>query len=190
MEVYQAIQNRRTVRRFRQTPLSVSQLRKYVNAARLAPSGANLQPLKYVIISSEEMVKQLFEHVHWAAYLAPEGTPEAGERPTAYIAQIADLTIKKNGYELDAGAAMENMLLAAEEDGVGSCWMGAIDYDKISKLLGLKETEKLIAVAAMGVKAEQPAEETWQGDVKYYKDENNMLHVPKRPLDEVILGEM
>lgn len=62
------------------------------------------------------------------------------------------------------------MLLAAEEDGVGTCWMGAIDYAEISKMLGLKETEKLIGVVAMGAKAEQPVEEAWQGDVKYYKD--------------------
>ncbi len=190
MGVYEVIQNRRTVRRFAQTPLSAVQLRDYVDAARLAPSGANLQPLKYVIVQSKEMVNRMFEHVRWAAYIAPEGTPEAGERPTAYIAQIADLEIKKSGYELDAGAAMENILLAAEEDGVGACWMGAIDYAEISKMLGLKETEKLIGVAALGVKAEQPVEEAWQGDVKYYKDETGTLHVPKRPLDEVILGEM
>lgn len=190
MGVYEVIQNRRTIRRFEQTPLTAAQLRKYVDAARLAPSGANLQPLKYVIVRSEGMVEKVFQRVHWAAYIAPEGTPEAGERPMAYIAQIADLDIKKSGYELDAGAAVENILLAAEEDGVGACWMGAIDYAEISKMLGLKETEKLIGVVAMGVKAEQPVEEAWQGDVKYYKDETGTLHVPKRPLDEVILGEM
>ena len=78
MDVYQAIQNRRTVRRYEQTPLSIEQLRGYVDAARLAPSGANLQPLKYVIVHSAEMVRQIFEHVRWAAYIAPEGTPQPG----------------------------------------------------------------------------------------------------------------
>ncbi len=190
MGVYEVIQNRRTIRRFEQTSLSIVQLRKYVDAARLAPSGANLQPLKYVIVHSTEMVNRMFERVRWAAYIAPDGTPELGERPTAYIAQIVNLEIKKSGYELDAGAAMENILLAAEEDGVGACWMGAIDYAGISEMLRLKEEEKLVSVVALGMKAEQPVEEAWQGDVKYYKDENGTLHVPKRPLDEVILGEM
>ena len=189
MDVYQAIQNRRTVRRYEQTPLSIEQLRGYVDAARLAPSGANLQPLKYVIVHSAEMVRQIFEHVRWAAYIAPEGTPQPGERPTAYIAQIVDLDIKKSGYELDAGAAMENILLSAEADGVGGCWMCAIDFQKISELLCLKPTEKLIGVVAMGMKAEEPVEEAWQGSGKYYKDETGTLHVPKRPLSEVILSE-
>lgn len=190
MEVYEAIQNRRTVRRFAQTPLSAKQLRRYANAARLAPSAANLQPLKYVIVSSREMCEKVFAHVRWAGYIAPEGTPKEGERPTAYIAQIADTAIKENGYEFDAGAAMENLLLAAEADGVGGCWMGAIDYREISELLVLKPTEKLIGVAALGVKAEHPVTEPWRGDVKYFKDASGTLRVPKRPTDEVILREV
>ncbi len=190
MDTYQTIQQRRTIRRFGQQPLTAEQLRRYVDAARLAPSGANLQPLKYVIIQTKEIVDQLFGLVHWAAYLAPEGTPGLGERPTAYIAQIVDLKIKQAGYELDAGAAMENLLLAAEDDGVGCCWMGSVDYVRVSELLGLKETEKLIGIVSMGRKAERPVEDLWQGSVKYYKDENGVLHVPKRPLEEIILREM
>ena len=91
--------------------ISKELLLKYIDAARIAPSGGNLQPLKYAIISKKEAVSEFFSYVKWAGYLAPYYNPKENERPTAYIVVLADTAIRKNGYELDVGAAVENIIL-------------------------------------------------------------------------------
>jgi len=85
MKVYDVIISRRTIRRFQQKPVNKETLRKCVNAARLAPSAANLQPLEYCIVTEKTLCAQVFEALHWAAYLQPKWTPHEKERPTAYI---------------------------------------------------------------------------------------------------------
>lgn len=188
MNTYETILQRRTIRKFSQTQIPDENLKKYVNAARLAPSGANLQPVKYVIVQSADMVQKVFSHVRWAAYIAPEGNPKKGEEPTAFVAILADTAIRSAGYEADMGAAVASFILAAEEDGVGACWMGSIDYEKISELLELAPEQKLLCVVALGYKAEQPVAVEMDNDIKYYKDEHGVLHVPKRKLDEVLVS--
>jgi len=163
-------------------------LEKYVNAGRLAPSAANRQPLKYKIVNSEDTVQKLLKSVKWAAYISPMGNPRKGEEPVAFIAVCADLSIRKDGYETDLGAAVQNIIISAEADGIGSCWMGAIDYGEITKLLNLSENLKLLCVIALGYKAENPREcSVENNDIKYYKDQNGILYVPKRSLEEVII---
>ena len=190
MEFQTLIRARRTIRKFEQNPVSKEQLHRYIDAARLAPSAANLQPLKYVSVSSPEVCEKLFFLTRWAGYLE-DYTPKDGERPTAYIAVCADLNIRKNGYELDAGAAAENIILSALSDGVGACWMGAIDYQKISELLGLDENLKLLYVIALGYPKESPSEvEMEDENVKYFIGEDGTLKVPKRSLDEVIIKSL
>lgn len=185
--MYELISGRRTVRKFTREPIPDELLRKYVDAARLAPSGANLQPLKYVIVKSEAVVAEVTKNVRWAAYIAPEGNPKKDEEPTAYIAVAADTDIKKSGWEADVGAAVMSLLLAAEEDGVGCCWMQAINYEEISRILQLPKNLRLCCVVALGKKAEQPVSVTAKnGEIKYYKDENGVLKVPKRPLEEIL----
>ncbi|HBE76907.1 MAG TPA: nitroreductase, partial [Firmicutes bacterium] len=85
MNVYEAAIRRRTIRKYTQQPIERALLEKYIDAARLAPSGANMQPLKYVIVDEPVKVKQVFENVKWAAYIAPEGDPKEGEKPVAFI---------------------------------------------------------------------------------------------------------
>ncbi len=188
MDVNELLQNRRTIRKFRQEKLTDKQLRVYINAARVAPSGANLQPLKFIVVSSDEMTAKLFPLVKWAGYLAPAYNPAEKERPVAYVAVCADLSIRAAGYEADAGAAIENLILSALSDGVGACWMGAIDVKKISELLELEDNLKLLYMVALGYPDESPQESKMENnDVKYYLGEDRSLHVPKRTLDEVII---
>lgn len=187
MSLYDLIANRRTIRKFEQKPLSAEMLTKYVNSARVAPSAANRQPLKYVAVNSKENVEKVFGCVKWAGYLAPDYNPKEDERPTAFIAVCVDSNISKAGYEMDIGAAVENIILTALEDGVGACWMGAIDRPEIVKILNLPENLTLSCVVAMGFSAETPAEvETEDGDIRYYL-ENGTLCVPKRQLSEVLI---
>ncbi len=188
MNTLEAIEKRRTVRKFTQEKLSDDMLLQCVQAARLAPTGANLQPMKFKIINDKKTVAEIFKYVKWAGYIAPEGNPKPWEEPTVFIAVMADLDIKKAGFEVDAGSCVATMLLAAEELGIGTCWMQAIHYEKISEILALPEKLKLFCVVAMGIKAEQPVyiEKTGE-DIRYFKDENGVLNVPKRTMEEVLI---
>jgi nitroreductase len=136
---------------------------------------------------NKEIVAEIFKHVKWAAYISPQGTPALNERPAAFIAVLVDTTIKTAGYELDIGAACQNIFLTAAEEGIGTCWMGAIDRNSIKEVLNIPETYVLNTVIALGYAAESPVFEDENGSIKYYKDENGILHVPKRKLEDVIL---
>ena len=187
MNISEAIKERRTIRKFSQKPLLKEQLTKYVDAARLAPSAANLQPLCYAIVHSEEAVQKMFELCKWAGYLAPDYNPKEGERPTAYIAVCSDTTNSSNWVGVDSGAAIENMILEAMEDGVGACWIASVNRPEATKLLALPEHIKLECVVALGYPAETPKEVGITENIKYYVDETGTLCVPKRSVDEVLI---
>ena len=188
MSTYELIRSRRTIRKFQQKVIEREQLEKMVDAARLAPSGANMQPLKYIIVDEADKVEQIFKLVKWAAYIAPAGNPREEERPVAYIIILVDKEIRESGYELDAGAAAQNIFLTALEEGIGSCWMGAIDRDGIRKLLNIPDRYLINTLAALGYPAESPVPEDENGSIRYYKDEKGVLHVPKRKLEDVMLN--
>lgn len=188
MNIYELIKSRRTIRKFKQIPIDDSMLKRFIDAARVAPSGANLQPLKYVVVNSQEMTEKIFPLVKWAAYLAPDYTPQETERPTAYIAVFGDTSIKKSSFETDMGAAVENIILTALSEGVGACWMGAIDYKKITALLNPGKNLELLCVIALGYPDETPKEaELKDNNIKYFLDDSNVLNVPKRSIEEILL---
>ena len=180
------IKSRRTIRKFHQKPLTCEQLKEYIDAARVAPSGANLQPLKYIAVQSKAMADKMFPLVKWAGYLAPDYNPADDERPTAYIVVCADTEIRKTGYELDVGASVENIILSALSDGVGACWMAAIDRDEIRKILDIPESCEIPCLVALGYPKESPKEVDITTDIKYYLD-GETLCVPKRDMDEVLI---
>ena len=186
MNVYDAIKSRRTIRKFTQEPLNYDDLVKLVDCARVAPYGANLQPLKYMIITDTAILKELYPLTKWAGYLDWE--PSEDERPTAYIAVINDTDIKPTANtECDSGAAVMSMILAAEEMGIGSCWLGALQRDKIKELLKLDEKYDVTYLLALGYSAQGGKEVEMADDVKYYFTENGNVRVPKRGMDEVLL---
>lgn len=187
MSTYELIMKRRTVRKFKQEPIERIKLEKLINAARFAPSAANIQPLKYKIIDNPNEVDQVFGNVKWAAYIAPQGNPCQEEKPVAFIAVLVDTEIKSSGYELDIGAAAQNIFLAALEEGIGTCWMGAINRDEIKKILQIPDRYILNTVIALGYSGENPVAEDENGSIKYYKDAEGVLHVPKRKLEDIII---
>lgn len=186
MTVYEAVINRRTIRRFKQKPIPLEILRKLVNAGRLAPSSANLQPIEYIIIEDIDLVESVFKTLKWAGYISPAGNPPPGERPVAYIIVLANRKKNSGNCERDAGAAIENMLLVAFEEGIGSCWIGSIDINKLTDILELPEHIKIDSVIALGYSNEFPQIEEMKDSVKYWKDDKDILHVPKRKIDDVL----
>lgn len=187
MNVYETILKRRSIRKYKQLEVNADILNKLINAARVAPQGANLQPLKYIVVNNKELLSSIFDTIGWAAYIKPEGNPKEDERPTAYIVVLADTEIKKVGYDIDAGAAVENILLTAEEESLGTCWLGAINRDKIKAILNIPERYVVHTMVALGYPTEEPVmEESKDDSIKYYKDANGVLHVPKRKFEEVV----
>lgn len=186
MNFVELIKSRRTIRKFLQKPISKEQLLSYIDAARVAPSAANMQPLKYVAVNSPEMNNRIFPLVKWAGYLAPHYNPKDDERPTAYIIVCVDKNIKSNGADMDIGASVENIILSALSDGVGACWMGAIDRAGIVEEINLPENLEISCLVALGYPKENPKEVELDESVKYYL-EDDTLCVPKRSMDEVLL---
>ena len=185
MDVYDAIISRRTIRRFQKKPIKLDLLRRFVNAARLAPSAANLQPLEYFIVTEKEICSKIFETIGWAAYITPKWTPGVEERPTAYIVILVK-DINNKFYTRDVSLASENIVLAAEGESVGSCILFNIDRDKIQEILKIPKTLYVDSIIALGYKAENPVVEDLKDSVKYWRDENEVLHVPKRRLEDII----
>jgi nitroreductase len=186
LSVYELIVRRRTIRRFKQEELSEKLLKKLVNAGRLAPSGANLQPLEFIIVNKTELADQVFPALKWAGYIAPAGNPPEGKQPMAYIIILVNSEIRSQGGEVDAAAAIENMILTALEDGIGSCWLGAINRDQLRKIFNIPQKYRVDSVLALGYPDESPVVEEAADSIKYWKDENAILHVPKRKLSDIV----
>ncbi|MCK4430654.1 MAG: nitroreductase family protein [Candidatus Aminicenantes bacterium] len=186
MSLYDLIISRRSIRQFKQEPVSRDILQKFINASRLAPSAANRQPLEFVVVDEERIRKEVFTCLKWAAYIAPEGNPKPGHEPVAYIVVLVNSEIREKGFEWDVGAAIENMILAAWEKGIGSCWLLSVDREKLREILNIPENYKIDSVLALGCPDENPVIEDMKDSIKYWKDQAGQLHVPKRKLEDVI----
>ncbi|NLB80924.1 MAG: nitroreductase, partial [Clostridiaceae bacterium] len=158
-----------------------------VDCARFAPTGSNLQPVKYIIVQNEQLLGKVFDCTSWAGYLHGKGTPGENERPKAYIVVLADTTIRESNFEYDVGAAVMTIIYAALSKGIGSCWIGSAKQDRLRDILKISENLSIESVVALGFPAEQPVAEEFIGDIKYYKDEKAVIHVPKRKLSDVII---
>ena len=189
MNVTDAIKNRRSIRKFSQKAIDREILFDLIDCARLAPYPMNLQPLKFAIITEPKKCDAIFACTKWAGYLK-DGTPKSDERPTAYIVILGDRRIKSgNDFKTETGIAGSTITKAAMEYGIGSCWLGALNRDEISKILDLPDGFEIQDVIALGHPAQKSAPTDMIGaDVKYYI-ENGEMRVPKRSLDEVIFME-
>ena len=183
--IYEAILSRRTIRRFKQKPVDVKLLKKFVNAARVAPSAANLQPLEYFIISEKKLCARVFETLGWAGYIKPKWTPDESERPTAYIVILVREDLNKY-YKWDVGLSSENIMLVAEEENIGSCILLNINRKKLREILGTPDSLYIDSVVALGYKSETAIMEDMVDSVEYYRDENKVLHVPKRKITDIL----
>jgi len=182
--VYDAILSRRSIRRFKQKPIKTELLKKLVNAARLAPSAANLQPLEFFVVNNEKSCSRIFETIAWAGYLK-DWTPSKKEKPTAYIVILVK-NINNSWYIRDVSLASENIVLTAESEGIGSCILLNINKDKLREILKIPKDIEIDSIIALGYKAEHPLTEEMKDSVKYWKDEKQVLHVPKRKLEDIL----
>jgi nitroreductase len=185
------IRKNRSYRRFHQdVPVPLETLRALVHLARLSASAANLQPLKYVLSADPETNARIFPNTRWAGYIKDWPGPEEGEQPAAYIVILGDTEIRKQ-FGCDHGIAAQSILLGAVERSLGGCILGAIDRDGLRQVLDIPEQYEILHVLALGKPKETVVIEdvSSDGDIKYYRDDDGVHHVPKRSLEELILQE-
>ena len=186
MNVYQAITTRRTIRRFKPKPIDQAVLEKIVDAGRLAPSGTNNQPVEFVLVTDPALRQGIFKQTGWGGRVTPRRTPQPGQEPTAWVVVLLNSRRGSASATADAAAAVENMLLTAVAEGIGSCWIGTVQKKEVARLLNIPEHCAITWVVAFGYPDESPQAEETDDDVAYYLDDNDVLHVPKRKLSDVM----
>ncbi len=187
MDFMEIVRSRRTIRFFKQDPICEDVLSELVEAARRAPSASNGQPLEYVIVNDNGQVERVFEQLAWGAYVHPRRNPPAGRRPVAYIVVLINSEWELGRFgAVDAAAAIENILLAAWSKGIGSCWLASVKRESAAEILDIPEQCRIDSVVALGYPDETPLlEECTSESIEYYLDDDDRLHVPKRPLKKI-----
>ena len=185
MQTFEAMALRRSIRKFRPEPISGDVLTKIVEISRLYPTGGNLQPVRFAIVTKQELTDTLFADLRWAMYL-PDFTIETHERPTAYIILLRDATVSKK-CDYDIGAASTSVMVAAADQGLGSCPIGNFTAAKVSALLNLPETLHPELVIALGYPAHESRVVPMGDSFRYTRDENGDFSVPKHSTDKVLV---
>lgn len=183
----------RSYRRFHQNEkISKEILTELVDLARLSPSGKNIQAHKFIISNKADLNAKIFSTLAWAGYLPHWVGPDEGERPSAYIIIIGDKTIEsdfnKDYLHNNAGIICQSILLGAAEKEIGGCIFGSIQRKKLIELLQLPKDYEIMLVIALGKPKETVViDEMKNNDIKYWRDEEKLHHVPKRNLNDLIL---
>lgn len=188
--IRELVQKNRSYRRFYQDfAVETGTLRELVDLARLSASAANIQPLKYILSCDPQKNALIFSHLKWAGYLKDWPGPSEGEKPSAYIIILGDTEISRSP-NCDHGIAAQNILLGATEKGLGGCMIGSIQREKLHEVLNIPSRYEIILVLAIGKPKETVVIETVgpDGDIKYWRDDEGKHHVPKRALDDIIIG--
>ncbi|MGD8794727.1 MAG: nitroreductase family protein, partial [Anaerolineae bacterium] len=180
--IEELILRNRSYRRFYQDEaITVETLKALVNLARLSASGANRQPLKYFLSADTERNAAIFECLGWAGYLKDWPGPKDGERPAAYIVVLGDSQVSQS-FGVDHGIAAQSILLGATEQGLGGCTIASIQRDRLRQTLGLDPRYEILLVLALGKPKETVVVDPLgaDGDIRYWRDERGVHHVPKR----------
>jgi nitroreductase len=156
MSVLDVMRARRSVRSYKSEPIPEEKIRKVMEAARLAPSGKNLQPWKFILVKDEETRRKLAEASRQQLFMA--GAPlivvACGYPGRSYQRQGNYM----QSWPIDVGIALEHLMLQAQEEGLGTCWIGAFDETRVKSILGVPEGVKVLALTPLGFPDEAPAD--------------------------------
>ena len=174
---------------YQETTIEYQTLRELVDLARLSSSAANLQPLKYILSCEPQKNALIFPHLGWAGYLKDWSGPVEGERPSAYIIILGDAEVTIS-FGCDHGIAAQSILLGAAEKDLGGCIIGTVQRQQLQKALNIPSRYEILLVLALGKSREKIVLEAVgpNGNIEYWRDSEGVHHVPKRPLDEIIIG--
>jgi nitroreductase len=187
---FELVLKNRSYRKFDEKfSLSEKILRELVFTARHTASAANLQPLRYRLVFDESEKEKVFKNLAWAAYLKDFDGPEKGQRPGGYIVVLKDCSFGGHHFMFDAGISSQTILLDAVSRGLGGCMIASFDKKKILSELKIKENFEPVLVLALGKPDEKCIIEDAENkdEIKYYRDEKGIHHVPKRELDDILI---
>ena len=153
MNVHEAIAARRSIRAYEDKPIGNDKLRRVLEAGRLAPSARNVQEWKFVVVRGRALLKGLIPVCKGQRFVG-----EAGAVIAACAVQHEHvMPCGQYAYPIDVAIAIDHMTLAAMEEGLGSCWIGAFDEDQARELLGAPDEVRVVILLALGRPAEAPA---------------------------------
>ncbi len=178
----------RSYRRFDESQrIDIKTLEVLIDLARLSPTGANRQPLKFVLFNSSEDCDRVFQSLLWAGYLEDWAGPEKGERPSGYVIILGDKSITEV-FGIDHGIAAQSIMLGACELGLGGCIIASIKREELISDLNIPDKYEVLLVLALGKPVEKVViDEIKNNNVKYFRDNSKVHHVPKRSLNELII---
>jgi len=145
MEVFEAIKARRSIRGYRDEEIPQPKIDRLLEAARLAPSGSNLQNWKFIVVKDKNIKKRLVQACNNQSFV--------GEA-SLVIAGVVDPS--KKWHQVDLAIAFEHIVLEAQELGLGTCWIGAFQEEKVKDILKVPEDKKVVALLTIGVPSETP----------------------------------
>lgn len=188
MNLKELVLKSRSYRRFDESyKIEAKTLEGLIELARLSPTGANKQPLKFIYFNTQEECTRIFPYIAWAGYLLDWAGPEKGERPSAYILIVGDKSIS-DLFGVDHGIAAQTIMLGAAESGLGGCITGSIKRTELSSELSLPDNLDILLILALGKPVEKVIiEDIKDSNVKYWRDADKIHHVPKRSLKELII---
>ncbi len=189
--IHDIVREARSIRSFDMTRrVDRDLLISFIDTLRLIPASCNFQALKYLIITDSAECAFMRSHTRWAALLPDYNGPDADHSPTAYmvICHDTDITSNETMYLKDVGIAAQTVNLLAREKGIGCCMIGSFDINAVAEHYSLGENIKPKLTLALGYPDEAPVIEDEQGSVEYYRDEDNIHHVPKRKTKDLIIN--
>lgn len=184
------VRKSRSFRSFDHTrKISEELLVSYIETLRFTPSSINLQALKYCLITSKEDTGFVRSQVRFAGLLENYNGPDEDNSPSAYVVICQDTEIHSSEtvFLRDVGVVAQTFALRAIEDGIGCCMIGSFNKEKVAEYLNLKDSIKPNLILALGYPNEKIILEDAKDSVAYYRDENNIHHVPKRTVKELII---
>jgi nitroreductase len=156
MDFFELIQKRYSVRSYRPDPVEGEKLQRVLEAARLAPTACNKQPIQFVVMSTQGKHEEL-KRVYKADWFADAPLIICG------CAKPDDAWVRwdgKNYGDVDITIAMDHLILAATDQGLGTCWIGAFNPDAAREVFGLSSGEVPVALTPLGYAADEPREKT------------------------------
>lgn len=185
MTVSEAVRERRTVRAFENTPIPREMLLEICEDARLYACSANLQPIRFKVVSEKAESDAIFPLIRLAGYI-PGYALEEKEQPPAYIL-IATEDTNPGKWQFEAGAVCTSLMLLAKEKGLETCCIGNFDKAKTATLLGVDTSRySLLYLIAIGPSKQQNSICPVTNGIKYTY-ENGTFTVPKYDLSEILL---
>jgi len=145
MDVIEAIRSRHSVRAYLAKEIPMDKLDRVLEAGRLAPSAGNIQPWHFIVVTDQQK-RNMLSKGRFAKFLA--------ESPVAIVG-CGNRESSPNWYAVDTAIAMQNMVLTATSEGLGTCWVGSFDENQVKRLLDIPEKYKVVALLALGYPREK-----------------------------------